>query len=253
MPDIADAGSRGNLAGEVPVRVIRRDGTEESTEQNLLHEQVLQICVGGRETVRLVCTRSNLRELVMGRLLTEGIVSRAEDVVSVEINESGEKALVQLESCAGGSAGRTADPDQIRPSLIAERKIRREWIFHLAETFAREQPLYAATHSVHSCILSRAGRILFSCEDIGRHNAMDKAIGYALLHDISLSECEVYTSGRVPVDMVDKAVLAGIPVLVSKALPTQEAVKIAASCDMMIIGRARVDSFRIFCGGDHLI
>ena len=60
-------------------------------------------------------------------------------------------------------------------------------------------------------------RDLFSCEDIGRHNALDKVIGYALRHQIDLTECMVYSSGRIPTDMAMKAIYAGIPVLSSKA------------------------------------
>ena len=56
----------------------------------------------------------------------------------------------------------------------------------------------------------------FKAEDIGRHNAVDKAVGYAVLNDIPLSGCMIFTSGRVPVDMVEKVIVAGIPVLVSK-------------------------------------
>lgn len=64
------------------------------------------------------------------------------------------------------------------------------------------------------------GRILCACEDIGRHNALDKAVGSVLLAGVPLSECMLYTSGRVPMDMVRKAIRAGVPALVSKTMPT---------------------------------
>ena len=63
-------------------------------------------------------------------------------------------------------------------------------------------PLYRATHAVHSCLLLRAGKILYRCEDLGRHNALDKAVGCALTEGVPLAECVLFTSGRVPVDMV---------------------------------------------------
>lgn len=273
MTEIADESSREGRTGRYPVRVFRREQEPEDTEQELLREQTLQVFVNGVLTMRLVCTRSDLPELVMGRLLTEGLIREADDVVSVTVCRFGRNALVTLrESAKDAGQSERAEEVPITPSCctgnqildasqigekalhpVQERKIHRAWIFRLADAFAREQPLYAATHSVHSCILSCSGDILFSCEDIGRHNAMDKAIGYAMLHGIPLPDCEVYTSGRIPVDMTEKAIRAGIPVLVSKALPTREAVELAASCGMMVIGQARPDSFHLFCGGENLV
>lgn len=301
MTEVADESSRDGLTGETPVRIIRRDGKVEKTGQELLHEQVLQVFVNGKLTMRLVCTREYLPELVMGRLMTEGMIHRAEDVRSVTVCRFGRNALVtlrereketlpasdsgdgeQMQSSPEGASGKPennagrrpesgaavetvascctgsrildrslAAAPELRPS--AGREIRKEWVFRLADAFAKEQPLYAATRSIHSCILSRCGRVLFSCEDIGRHNALDKAIGYALLHEIPLSECEVYTSGRIPLDMTKKVIRAGIPVLVSKAAPTVEAVELARSFGIMVIGQARPDSFRLYCGESSLV
>ena len=86
----------------------------------------------------------------------------------------------------------------------------------------------------------------FKAEDIGRHNAVDKAVGYAVLNDIPLSECMIFTSGRVPVDMVEKVIVAGIPVLVSKSVPTAESVELAEECNLKLICKAWPDQCEIF-------
>ena len=109
-------------------------------------------------------------------------------------------------------------------------------------------PLHAATWATHSCFLARNGEILFSCEDIGRHNAMDKAIGYALRNGIPLSECMVYSSGRIPTDMAKKAIRAAIPVLISKAAPTRQAIALAHTYGLTLICAARRDSMRQYTG-----
>lgn len=88
-------------------------------------------------------------------------------------------------------------------------------------------PLHEATWSTHSCFLAYKGKIVYSCEDIGRHNALDKAIGYALMHDYDFHECAVFTTGRLPIDMITKVIRAGIPLVASKKTPTAEAVKLA--------------------------
>lgn len=96
-------------------------------------------------------------------------------------------------------------------------------------------PLYRATRAVHSCFVLRQGTILFACEDIGRHNALDKAVGEMLLQDVPLAECVLYTSGRVPVDMVRKAIRAGVPALVSKSMPTVQSLELAQEYGLQLV------------------
>lgn len=83
-------------------------------------------------------------------------------------------------------------------------------------------------------------------EDIGRHNALDKCIGYALLEQLDLSECILFTTGRVPTDMVQKVIAAGIPVLASKAVPTDQAIELAKKYHLNLICRAWPDRMEIY-------
>ena len=92
------------------------------------------------------------------------------------------------------------------------------WVFALAEEFAGDCELHRQTGGTHSCYLGVRDKCVCSMEDIGRHNALDKCIGYALLEQLELSECILFTTGRVPTDMVQKVIAAGIPVLASKAV-----------------------------------
>ena len=96
-------------------------------------------------------------------------------------------------------------------------------------------PLYRATRAVHSCFVLHEGRILCACEDIGRHNALDKAVGSVPLAGVPLSECVLYTSGRVPMDMVRKAIRAGVPALVSKTMPTVQSLELAAEYGLQLL------------------
>ena len=121
-----------------------------------------------------------------------------------------------------------------------------EWIFHMADAFADGSPLHGITFATHSCILAQKDHILFSCEDIGRHNALDKVIGYALRHNIDLHQCMVYSSGRIPTDMTLKVIHAGIPILSSKASPTSEAIDLAKKYHLTLICAARRDRMKVF-------
>ena len=83
------------------------------------------------------------------------------------------------------------------------------------------------------------------CEDIGRHNTVDKAVGFSKLSGINLSECTLYISGRVPVDMMQKVIYSGIPVLVSKAVPTADSVRLAKKYGVTLIVKAYPDQIEI--------
>ncbi|MBQ4045297.1 MAG: formate dehydrogenase accessory sulfurtransferase FdhD, partial [Lachnospiraceae bacterium] len=124
-----------------------------------------------------------------------------------------------------------------------------EDIFLLAGRFSKGSGIHKKTQGTHSAYLYHDGRIVFAAEDIGRHNALDKVIGYMLLHALKPETCMVYTTGRVPTDMVEKAVAAGVPVLVTKAVPTDQAVQMAKRYNLTLICKAWPDSFEIFHDG----
>ena len=111
--------------------------------------------------------------------------------------------------------------------------------------------LHKETGSTHSAFLLTRNQenewdIRFEAEDIGRHNAIDKVVGYALLNGIPLTEAALFTSGRVPVDVAVKVIRAGIPILISKEKPTAEAVALAGQYNLTLICKARKDSFEIY-------
>ena len=110
-----------------------------------------------------------------------------------------------------------------------------EWVDALAAAMSAGLPLYQATHAVHSCFVLHRGHIFCACEDIGRHNALDKAVGSVMLVGVPLHECVLYTSGRVPVDMVRKAIRAGVPALVSKTMPTVQSLELAQEYGLQLL------------------
>lgn len=206
----------------------------------LLSEHLLKICINGRSAIKLVCVAEDLTELVLGRLLTEGMIEGIQDIESLFICESGKKAEVRLmkETMDQSNERKMGTPLSWNP----------EWIFRLAEEFEADTPLHQKTKSTHSCFLSVGGTTLIRCEDIGRHNAMDKAVGHAIRRGIDLGQAIVYCSGRIPVDMAKKAIRAGIPVLVSKEAPTYEAVELAEAYGLTLICYAKHGRMRQFSG-----
>ena len=198
------------------------------------------------------CTPSFLPEMVLGHLLTEGMIFSGEDVISLEVFRDRGEALAVLRECAPiFSQGQTADgtgcsaPEKLPPAELQPAELqtgpllRPEWIRGMEERIREETEMRALTRAVHSAVLSRRGEIVFAAEDIGRHNAVDKAAGFALRNGIPLGECLLYTTGRMPSDMVMKAVRAGIPVLVSGKGPTAEGLRIAKQYGLLVAGNVR--------------
>ncbi|MBD5546666.1 MAG: sulfurtransferase FdhD [Lachnospiraceae bacterium] len=209
----------------------------------MVREHSLSVLVDGTLAFQCVCTRTGLRELVIGRLFTEGIILSADNIEEIRFNEYENEASVFLKGEANLFIG--SRRKQLS-KLLPVTEVRREWIFALAKEFSKETKLHHATQGTHSCFLGRKGAVLFSCEDIGRHNAVDKAVGYALVNEIPLGECMLFCSGRVPTDMVEKVAVSGIPVLMSKAVPTAESIALADAYGLTLICRAWPDQCEIF-------
>lgn len=215
-----------------------RDGQQVDHTGPILQEHHLCAAVFGGPMLEFLCLPQYLPELILGHLMTEGLISSPEQVETISIDEDGCSAAVTLCSAV-----------QHRPPVaLPQVSWKAEWIFALADRFADGMPLHGLTFATHSCFLARTDQLLFQCEDLGRHNAVDKAIGFALEHDIPPAECLLYSSGRMPVDMVRKAILAGIPILASKGAPTAQAVALARQYQLTLLCAARRDSMKQFSG-----
>lgn len=212
-------------------------------------EHRLDVYINERRAMRLTCTPEHLDELAVGRLLTEGLIARAADIEQLYICEQGLRAKVQL--CGDAAAKLRETAVEIVGTCCTDNRILMEgslpdapivpigwepaWLTAMADFLKRSQPLYASTHALHACCLAAAGRPLCVREDIGRHNALDKAIGWALINGIDLSECLLFTTGRMPADMVVKALRAGTPVLASKTYPTDRGVALARQYGLTLV------------------
>lgn len=225
----------------------------DGTERTLAAEHAAAILVNEQPAFRVVCTPELLPQLALGRLLTEGWITSADEVERVAVCAQGLKISVQLRHplAAVEQAGQEvpscctdnltlASPVRLPPlAPVPQREIPAAWVDALADAMGQGLPLYRATHAVHSCLLLRAGKILYRCEDLGRHNALDKAVGCALTEGVPLAECVLFTSGRVPVDMVRKAIRAGLPALVSKSMPTVQSLELAEEYGLKLFIRQK--------------
>lgn len=262
MPHIKDLCQTLDLTRENTYTYIDRGGQTRTQTDPVLVEHLIDIYINEQLTMKVVCTPQYLVELVLGRLLSEGMIAHIDEVEQLYLCRTGQRAKVLLTDHAKAAArafvettpscctgNHTLNAGFVRYGGLAPVtpiSWDRDWIFALADRFSRGTELHSRTWATHSCFLARGRELLFSCEDIGRHNALDKVIGYGLRHGIPLKECIVYSSGRVPTDMVEKAIRAGIPIFCSKASPTQEAIDLARTHNLTLIGCARQRQMKLY-------
>lgn len=238
-----------------------RDGSSFSADDLIQKESQLHLYVNGVLTMKIGCSASNLAELVVGRLASEGLITSPDEISLLSINERRVRAEVRL-------TGRVANQTRVLVPTIptscthdlmlndffgTNRPLRPvmpiawspEWVFRVADEFAKDKTAHARTRGVHSAYLATQDSVLCLREDIGRHNAFDKAIGWALLNDIDLTRCMLFTSGRTPADMVTKAIRAGIPVLASKAVATDKTIEMARAFNLTLISAATASSIDV--------
>ncbi len=220
--------------------VIKAGGMKERKKVPLIKEHNLAISVNGEQEFSLTCINDLLYEFVVGRLLTTGYILGIEDIKLISFDQSFENANAILRCDSKGKIPKH------KMKNAAPIEWNREDIFELANDFSEGMPIHSVTQSTHSCLLAKGSTVLFSCEDIGRHNTVDKAVGYAVLNNINLAECTLYISGRIPVDMMQKVIFARIPVVVSKSVPTIDSVKLAKKYGVTLIAKAYPDQIEIF-------
>ncbi len=238
---------------------VSADGSESVVVSELLQEHRMELWVNEKLMARLVCTPENLDAYVVGRLITEGLIQTTDDIDMLHITENGKVAKVALQ--VREELGEEPSEEQtsvlgnqvlLRPKQVAGIEPitpvawQKEWIYNIVDVFSKDSKLHKTTGGTHSCVLAVADQIIHVVEDLGRHNAMDKAIGYAAMNEIAPEKCILFTTGRVPVDMVSKAIRARIPVLVSKSIPTFEAVEMARGLGLTLICKAWPDGFEIY-------
>ena len=246
---------------------VDADGRIHREECRIVNEHMMDLYINEQLVLKLVCTPSNLTELVVGRMISEGYIISPDEIEYIYICSSGKRARVYLKD-SEGTALKLKSAVQEEPTCCTDNKVylknvnssnaaeqilvlpkaewKSEWIFKLANEFSSGSRIHRATQGTHSCYLSVRGEILFACEDIGRHNALDKAIGYAVMNGLQREICILFTTGRVPTDMVRKVVAARIPVLVTKAVPTDAAIEMAQAYNLTLICKAWPDRYEIF-------
>jgi len=243
-------------------RAVRRrickhtDGSFEELEDLVALEKKVRISVNGKEIVSLYCTPHMVKELVVGLLMTEGIIrgnwcaDRMSilfgDEILVDVPAEGE-VVTEGKTITSGCVGGVTFEKKIDAKPITDPfTIDRDSLRYIFRDFQARSELYRLTGCIHSAALSDGKVIVCFAEDIGRHNAVDKVIGYALLENIPFSGKIMLASGRISSEISSKCSRWGIPILATRTAPTNLAVEIAEKRGVTVVGFVRGNRFNVY-------
>lgn len=225
-------------------------------------EKRIKIFVNDEEVVSLSASPLQIKELIIGFLMTEGILKGdwCPEKIIIDYDEKEIKAKVLLEgfvsldgkTITSGCMSSVSFITDLRAKINDTLSVNAQSLFNLFKQFQLKSTLYRTTGCIHAAALADREKILFIAEDVGRHNAVDKVVGWALLNKIPFQEKIMLVSGRISSEMVLKTGKWKIPLIVSRAAPTSLAVEIAENLGLTIIGFLRGDRFNIYCNGERI-
>ncbi|MEA3222309.1 MAG: formate dehydrogenase accessory sulfurtransferase FdhD [Thermodesulfobacteriota bacterium] len=210
-------------------------------------EETFHIYLNDELLADIVASPAQLKELGAGLVVCEGLVDNVKDIDAVDVSQdeirvyakthgSLEKRVVDT----GGGISIGEGFKRVRSSLV----IKKDNVFKIISQI--ESDVWKRTGGVHSSVLFSNKRLVARSIDIGRHNTIDKVIGFTFFNDIDLSRCVIGCTGRQPAGMVVKVANAGVPIVISRAPSTDKGIHIADKAGITLICFAREGRFTVY-------
>jgi FdhD protein len=204
-------------------------------KERVVTELGLSIIINGEHFATAMITPMMEKEFIIGYLFGRGVIENIADIESITVKDNiAEVTLLEERDRAKGPA-----------EIHSDFKVSGEDIFDGVNAILKSK-IYAETEAIHSAGLFRQGaEPICIAEDVGRHNALDKVIGYALINKIDFRNTFAASTGRMVSDMVSKICRANIPVVATKTAVTKLGVEIGQKCGLTIIGFVRDKGMKI--------
>lgn len=273
-----NTGSHGQTAVEI-TRVA--DGSAQRAGDVAAEEEPLEIRLDGTPFVVIMRTPGADRELAVGFLLAERLLTTSDDLGTIRYctgpdgtaapnvldvtfalasaprvrDALSERRMVTTNSSCGVCGRKTIDDLMTGIAPVQARwRVHAELVASLPDALRRAQPVFDVTGGLHAAALfDRSGTLVSSAEDVGRHNAVDKVIGAQVLQEqLPLHDRLLFVSGRASYELVQKALVAGIPLLASVSAPSSLAIDLARRGGLTLLGFVRGGAFNIYTGADRI-
>ena len=261
------------------------DQEQKQRSDLLTTEEPFEVRIAGRSLAVIMRTPGNDAELALGFLFTESIIQSAQDIVQIEdaLDEDGlplanvinvvlheelqqgnsqvqaaafERHFAVSASCGLCGKNSIADLMCSTPPLQPDTlHISAGTLYELSERLHAEQAVFSHTGGLHAAgLFTLDGELILLREDVGRHNAVDKIIGYGLLHDMYPYDNHILlVSGRTSFEIIQKALRARIPCVASISAPSSLAVELAASSGITLIGFLRGHAMNVYTHPERIV
>jgi|TARA_R110000851_G_scaffold165286_2_gene310234 FdhD protein len=262
--------------GDVHLDILTLDTQGVTAREDALAiEEALEIRLAGSEPVITMRTPGHDRELAAGLMLSEGVAHSKDDfevidhlvgqpnvlqVVLKRFNATKAERLARssLSNSACGVCGKkklNLEAIQGLAPLVFSSPLSRQLLTSLPGELNKQQTLFAHTGGLHAAALFDAnGQLLALREDVGRHNAVDKLTGWALLNDqLPLGERIVLLSGRASFELIQKCIMARVSVVCAISAPSSYAVRLAREFGITLVGFLRDGRFNIYAGAERIL
>jgi FdhD protein len=262
-------------------RVLRYGaGAPAAREDRVVIEEPMEIRVGAETLAVTMRTPGHDFELAAGWLVAEGIVHRPDEIVRMEhcrevrspeeegnvvivratvaagtLLDRARRLIVTTSSCGLCGKGSIEAVHGHFPSVVSDARVSANVLRSLPAALREAQAAFEATGGLHAAgVFTLSGQLVASREDIGRHNAVDKVVGFLFQERrLPLSESILLVSGRASFEIVQKAVAAGFPVVAAVSAPSSLAIDLARDSGITLIGFLREGGFNVYSREDRLI
>jgi FdhD protein len=231
----------------------------EEVRGEVVKEQPLTVYVNGERFLTLLCSPMQLEALVVGYLWMEKVIGSVDEIRALDVSPIDGRADVTLagpvtlpteriltSGCGGGITFRI--DHRLVPRLESSVRVAPSSLAAQMRALFAAAVHYRASRGIHGAALSDGERLLVVAEDVGRHNAVDKVKGEALLREIPTVDRVLLSTGRISSEMLLKAVRMGVPIIASRTSPTEMAVALAEQLGVTVCGYVRPDSLNLYAG-----
>ncbi|QVL31748.1 formate dehydrogenase accessory sulfurtransferase FdhD [Telmatocola sphagniphila] len=241
-------------------------GTEEARIDPVAVEAPLELRINGQAETVMMRTPGHDEELVLGFLYAENVISEIGDIVAMERPNAENIQIIDVKltstrkfqgmdrplysnsSCGVCGKRSLASLEVHGPRLESDFRLNRNLLCPLPGRLRKNQKLFSETGGVHAAgLFSPEGSLVTLREDVGRHNALDKLIGWALSEGlVPLNEFILLLSGRVSYELIQKAIRASIPVVAAVGAPSTLAIELAEQFGITLLGFLKNDHFNCY-------
>jgi FdhD protein len=257
------------------VEITRIDvskGERKRTRDLVAEEKPVYVFLNKSHYATILCTPSNLKELAVGHVLSEGIATSIDEINKIEMNEEEGSCRIRLKETvdlekrlslakrfarvfisACGTTELYAPVPRLK-KIRSTVEVRAETILDCVRRLNSVAETYRKTGGVHvAAIYRNNGLLVASAEDVGRHNAVDKAIGAVSLHKTRFDQCFLALSGRLTSDIVFKAARMRLPVVVSLSAAIDSGIDLAREVNLTLVGFARGRHMNVYTSPKRIL